>query len=82
MKQEKMENNTYQHQIKKLQGDLLAMDSDPGREQATKKILAEKESTIQLLKKKMKGKVHGAVFQIQEYSFVEVQEGGSSDRYK
>ena len=49
LKQEKVENKIYQQQIKKHQDDLMAMDSDPNRGQATNKILAEKESTIQLL---------------------------------
>ena len=51
---EKVENKIHQQQIKKLQGDLLDMDSDPNREQATNKILDENEQTIQLLKKKLK----------------------------
>ena len=37
---------------------------------------------VEVGNKKMKEKVQGLVFQIQEYSFVEVQEGGSSDNYK
>ena len=49
-----MENKTYQQKIKKLQGDLLAMDSEPYRVQATKKILTKKENIIQLLNKKLK----------------------------
>ena len=51
LKREKIENKTYQQQIKKLQGDLVVMDSELDRGQATKKILAEKENTIQLLMK-------------------------------
>ena len=53
MKQEKIENKTYQDQIKKLQGDLIDLWSEPDRGQATKKILAKKENTIQLLKNKL-----------------------------
>ena len=45
LKQEKIENKNYQHQIKKLYGDLLIMDSEPARGQSTKKILAEKKKT-------------------------------------
>ena len=40
--------------MNKIQGYLLAMDSESDRGQATKKILVEKESIIQLLKKKLK----------------------------
>ena len=54
LKQEKVENKVHQQQIKKLKGDLLAMDSEVYKGQETKNILAEKESTIQLLKKKLK----------------------------
>ena len=49
-----MENKTYEQQIKKLQGDPLVMDNEPARGKATKKVLAEKENTIHLLKKKLK----------------------------
>ena len=54
LKQENFENKTYQQQIKKVQVDLLVMDSEPDMGQAIKKILVEKENTIQLLKKKLK----------------------------
>ena len=54
LKQERVENKTYQQQIKKLQGDILAMDSKEDKGKTTKKILSEKEITIQLLKKKLK----------------------------
>ena len=42
LKQENIENKTYRQQIKKLQGDIIAMDSEPDRGKATKKILVEK----------------------------------------
>ena len=58
LKQEKIENKTYQRQIKKLQGGLLTMDSEPERGQDTKNILGEKENTIQLLNKKLKNSIH------------------------
>ena len=54
LKKDKIENKTYHQQIKKLQGDLLAMDSDLDRGKATKNILVDKENIIQLLKKKLK----------------------------
>ena len=37
---------------------------------------------IKVEDKKMKEKVQGPIVQVQEYSFVEVQESGSSNRYK
>ena len=58
LKQEKIENKTYQRQIKKLQGGLLTMDSELDRGQATKNILGDKENTFQLLKKKLKNSIH------------------------
>ena len=42
LKQENIENKAYQQQIKKLQTDLIAIDSEPYKGQSTKKILAEK----------------------------------------
>ena len=53
-RQEKVENKVHQEQLKKLQGDLLTMDSEVDKGEVTQKILAEKESIIQLLKKKLK----------------------------
>ena len=41
MNKEKIENKTYQQQIKKLQYDLWAMDNEPNRGQATKKSLVQ-----------------------------------------
>ena len=49
-----MENKAHQTQIKKLQIDLLAADSQVDKGSATHKLLNEKERTIQLLKKKLK----------------------------
>ena len=46
LKQEKVEKKMHQQQIKKLQGDLLDMDSEVDKGHATKNILVEKESTI------------------------------------
>ena len=40
--------------IKKLQGDVTILGSEPGDVQTTKKILEEKDNTIQVLKKKLK----------------------------
>ena len=54
LEKDKVENKIHQQQIKKLQGYLLAMDSEVDKGQATMKILAENKSSIQLLKKKMK----------------------------
>ena len=44
----------HQQQIKKLQRYLLTMDSEVDEGKVTQKILAEKETTIQLLKKILK----------------------------
>ena len=41
-------------QIKKLQVDVISLGSEPGNAQATKKLLEEKDNTIQVLKKKLK----------------------------
>ena len=46
LSQEKVENKVHQQQIKQLQGDLLDMDGEVEKGQATKKIMAEKENTI------------------------------------
>ena len=54
LKQEKVENKTYQQHIKNLQGDLLSMDSERDKGKNTNKILDEKENTIYLWKKKLK----------------------------
>ena len=54
LRQEEVENKLHQQQIKKLQGDLLAMDSEVDKGHETKNILVEKENTIHLLKNKLK----------------------------
>ena len=54
LKHEKVENKENLIQIKKLQGDVISLGSKPGNAQATKKILEEKDNTIQVLKKKLK----------------------------
>ena len=54
LRQEKVENKAHQQQIKKLQGYLLAANGETNKGEATQKLLAEKESTMQLLKKKLK----------------------------
>ena len=46
LKQEKVENKTYKKHIKKLQGDLLSMDSERDKGKNTNKILDETENTI------------------------------------
>ena len=51
---EKVENKVHQQHIKKLQGNLLAIDNEANKGEFTQKILAEKENTIQLIKKKFK----------------------------
>ena len=53
LRQEKVENKVHQQQIKKLQGDLLAIDNEANKGEVTQKILTEKENTIHLLKKKL-----------------------------
>ena len=50
----KVENKAHQQQIKKLQADLLVIDSQADKGVATQKLLNEKENTIQMLKKKVK----------------------------
>ena len=41
-------------QIKKLQGDIISLETELNSVQAIKKLLEEKYNTIQLLKKKFK----------------------------
>ena len=53
-KHERLENKANLIQIKKLQGDVVSLGTEPSNMQATKKILEEKDNTIQLLKKKLK----------------------------
>ena len=54
LKHKKVENKVNLIQIKKLQEDVISLGSEPGNAQATKKILEEKDNTIQVLKKKLK----------------------------
>ena len=49
-----MKNRAHQSQIKKLQIDLLLAEKQVDKGAGTKKLLKEKEDTIQLLKKKLK----------------------------
>ena len=51
---ERVENKAHEQQIKKIQGDLLATNSETNKGEATHKMVAEKENTFQLLKKKLK----------------------------
>ena len=54
LKHEKVENKANLIQIKKLQGDVVSLGTEPVNMQATKKLLEEKDNTIQVLKKKLK----------------------------
>ena len=54
LKLEKVENKANLIQIKKLQGDIISLGTEPNSVQETKKLLEEKDNTIQLLKKKFK----------------------------
>ena len=54
LKHERVENKANLIQIKKLQGDVVSLGTKPGNMQATKKLLEEKDNTIQVLKKKLK----------------------------
>ena len=54
LKHEKVENKANLIQIKKLQADVISVESEPGNAQAAKKLLEEKDNTIQVLKKKLK----------------------------
>ena len=49
-----MENKSHQAQIKKLQTDLLAIESQADKGLGIYKLLNEKDNFIQLLKKKLK----------------------------
>ena len=51
LRQEKVENRAHQAQIKKLQTDLLLVENEADKGVGTKRLLKEKEDTIQLLKK-------------------------------
>ena len=54
LKHEKVENKANLIQIKKLQGDFVSLGTEPGNMKVPKKILEEKDNTIQVLKKKLK----------------------------
>ena len=54
LKHERVENKANLIQIKKLQGYVVSLGTKPGNMQAAKKILEEKDNTIQVLKKKLK----------------------------
>ena len=51
---DKVENKQNLIQIKNLQGDVISLGTKPSNMQATKKLLEEKDNTIQVLKKKRK----------------------------
>ena len=48
LKHERVENKANLIQIKRLQGDVVSLGTEPGNMQATKKLLEEKENTIQV----------------------------------
>ena len=54
LRQEKKKNRANLLQIKRLQGDLVILGIEPNNTQLTKKLLEEKENTIQMLKQKLK----------------------------
>jgi len=54
LKHERVENKANLIQIKNLQGDVVSLGTEQGNMQATKKLLEEKDNTIQVLKKKLK----------------------------
>ena len=54
LKHEKIENKANSIQIKKLQADVISSGDEPGNTQATRRLLEEKDNTIQVLKKKLK----------------------------
>ena len=54
LKHGKVENKANLIQIKKLQGDVISLGTEPSSMQETKKLLEEKDNTIQVLKKKLK----------------------------
>ena len=53
-KHEKVENKSNLIQIKKLQGDIISLGTEPNSVQEMKKLMEEKDNTIQVLKKKLK----------------------------
>ena len=54
LKHEKVENKANLIQIKKLQGDIISLGTEPNNVQAMKNLLEDKDNTIQVLKKKLK----------------------------
>ena len=54
LKHERVENKANLIQIKKLQGDVVSLGVKPGNMKETKKLIEEKDNTIQVLKKKLK----------------------------
>ena len=60
MGQEKLENKLHQQQIKKLQSDMLDMDSEVEKRHETKKIIAEKKNNIQTLEKEIENSSNSA----------------------
>ena len=53
LKHEKIENKSNSIQIKKLQVDVIISGGERGSTDATRKILVEKDNTIQVLKRKL-----------------------------
>ena len=54
LKHERVENKANLIEIKKLQGDIVSLGTKIGNMQVTKKLLEQKDNTIQVLKKKLK----------------------------
>ena len=54
LKHEKVENKSNLIQIKKLQGDVINLGTEPSNMEATKMLLEKKDNTIQVLKRKLK----------------------------
>ena len=54
LKHEKVENKANLIRIKKLQAYVVSLGSEPGNAQDTRKLLEEKDNTIQVLKKSLK----------------------------
>ena len=54
LKHKKIESKANSIQINKLQVDVISLGDEPRSTQATRRILEEKDNTIQVLKKKLK----------------------------
>ena len=54
LKHEKVENKPNFIQIKKLQADIISSGNESGNTQAVRKLLEEKDNTLQVLKKRLK----------------------------